>query len=70
VTSTPTVFGLIQRDPTTGQFLGTIIGFSHVEFLGTSPAEVEVRLRQHVAELVAGDTLVLDTEFVSVVPLS
>ena len=67
MTSTPTVLGSSATSPPVSSW-GTTIESPHIELLGASPAEVEARLRKHVGELV-DDTLVLETEFVSVVPL-
>lgn len=64
---TRTVFGLIERDG--GSYQGRIIGFEHVTFTGPSAAVVEQKLRTHVAQMTANRTLVLETDFDSVVPI-
>jgi len=63
-----TVFGLIEREGD-GGYQGRIVGFEHIVFVGPSPIVVEQKLRAHVADLIAGGTLVLETDFVSVVEL-
>lgn len=63
-----TVFGLIERGGD-GGYQGRIVGFEHIVFVGPSSIVVEQKLRAHVADLIAGGTLVLETEFESVVEL-
>lgn len=66
----PPVFGLIERDLNANQFVGKIVGFPHVEFCGPTLASVEKRLQEHLAEMIAGDTLVLEAEFAAIVLLN
>ena len=63
-----TVFGLIERDGD-GGYQGRIVGFEHIVFTGPSPAVVESKLRAHVATLIESRTLVLETDFESIVQL-
>jgi hypothetical protein len=62
------VFGLIERNDD-GGYQGRILGFEHIFFEGPSPIAVEQKLRAHVAQLIAGGTLILETDFESVVEL-
>jgi hypothetical protein len=57
-----------NRDPG-GSYKGRIIGFEHITFTGSSSEGVQARLSSHVAQMIANGTLVLDSEFDSVVPI-
>jgi hypothetical protein len=61
------VFGFIEREG--DGYRGRIVGFEHIVFVGPTPTVVEQNLRAHVADLIAGGTLVLETDFESVVDL-
>ena len=63
------VFGLIERQRNTGRFVGKIIGFPHVEFSGSSLAEVEAKLRGTALDYLASGVLALETQFVALVHL-
>ena len=63
-----TVFGLIERHGD-GGYQGRIVGFEHIVITGPSPAVVESKLRAHVATLITSRTLVLETDFESIVQL-
>lgn len=65
---TRNVIGLIERN-SDGGFQGRIVGFEHIFFTGSSPAAVEKKLRTHVLDLIANGTLVLETDFESIVEL-
>jgi mannitol/fructose-specific phosphotransferase system IIA component len=61
------VSGLITRDVSTGTYIGTIIGFPHIEYTGNTASAVEQRLQDGVKRI--GDDLVLEAEFVGIVRL-
>lgn len=65
---TRNVVGLIERN-SDGGYQGRIVGFEHIFFAGPSPATVEPKLRAHVFDLIANGTLVLETDFESIVEL-
>ena len=65
---TRTVFGLIERD-LQGGYQGRIVGFEHIVCTGASAAVVERKLRELAADLIAHETLVLESYFDSVVPI-
>jgi hypothetical protein len=65
---TRNVVGLIERN-SDGGYQGRIVGFEHIFFTGPSPANVEQKLRTHVLDLIANGTLVLATDFESIVEL-
>ena len=66
---TGNVFGLIEREWNTGRFVGKIVGFPHVEFSGSSLAEVEAKLRGTALDYLASEVLALETRFVALVLL-
>ena len=61
------VIGLIERDCSTGQFRGKVIGFPHFEYVGQSAIEVQSKLTRAVASLIEQGDLVLESQFVAVV---
>ncbi len=66
---TGNVFGLVERESNTGRFVGKIVGFPHVEFIGNSLAEVDAKLREAALDYAASKVLVLETQFVALVRL-
>ena len=66
---TENVFGLIERESSTGRFVGKIVGFPHIEFSGHSLAEVEAKLREAALDYAGSEVLVLETKFVALVRL-
>lgn len=67
---TGNVYGLIEREPSSGRFIGKIIGFPHIEFEGDSLTDVETKLRKAVEEYLKSGVLVLETQFVALIQLN
>lgn len=59
-----TVYCTIETDPDSGGFVGWVIGFRHFAATGSTPDEVESRLRRQVLSVHESGGLVLDSEFV------
>ena len=59
-----TVHCTIETDPDSGGFVGWVIGFRHFSATGSTPDEVESRLRRQVLSIHGSGGLVLDSEFV------
>lgn len=66
VASQRKVFGLIER-AADGSYQGRIIGFEHVTVTGSSTKVVKERLVTHAAQLIANGTLLLESDFESVI---
>ena len=60
------IFGLVEHDLTRDVFVGKIIGFPHIEFEAANVGEVVNKLQAHTAQLVSGESLELESEFVGV----
>lgn len=56
---------VVEFDRELGKLVGRIVGFLHVEHIGTTFDEVEQQLRQTVGSLVQSGSLVLETTFVA-----
>ena len=54
----------IEVDPETGTFAGWVVGFRHFSVTGTTPDEVEARLRRQVLSMHQSGSLVLESELV------
>lgn len=67
---TGNVYGLIEREPSSGRFIGKIVGFPHIEFEGGSLTEVEAKLRKAVAGYLESGVLVLETQFAALIQLN
>ena len=63
------IFGLVERDLTSGVYIGKIIGFPHIEFEATTFGDVVSSLKAHTAKLVTSESLVLESDFIGVVRL-
>ena len=59
-----TVHCIIETDPDSGKFVGWLIGFRHFFVTGSTPDEVESRLRGQVLGVHESGDLVLESEFV------
>ena len=59
-----TVHCTIETDPDSGGFVGWVIGFRHFAATGSTPDEVESRLRRQVLSVHQAGDLVLDSELV------
>jgi len=59
-----TVHCTIETDPDSGGFMGWVIGFRHFAATGSTPDEVESRLRSQVLSVHESGGLDLDSEFV------
>jgi hypothetical protein len=59
-----TVNCTIETDPETGTFIGWVVGFRHFGVVGTTPDEVEAKLRSHVLSMQESGALVLECELV------
>ena len=66
---TENVFGLIERESSTGRFVRKIVGFPHIEFSGHGLAEVEAKLQEAALDYAASEVLIVETEFVALVRL-
>jgi hypothetical protein len=58
-----TVHCIIETDPNTA-FAGWVIGFAHFAVTGSTPEEVEAKLRSRVLSMHEAATLVLESQFV------
>lgn len=70
INTTADVFGLVEREASTGRFVEKIVGFTHIKFTGDNLADVEAKLRDAALGYLASKVLVLETEFVAVVHLN
>lgn len=61
-----TVHCIIETDRTHG-FAGWVVGFEHFEVTGSTPEEVESRLRSRVIDMHRAGTLVLERDFARLV---
>lgn len=59
-----TVHCTIESDLDSGGFVGWVIGFRHFSVTGSTPDEVESRLRRQVLSVHESGGLVLDSELV------
>ena len=59
----PPVHCLVEYDSAQSRFIGRIVGFPHLEHLGSSVGDVEVKMRATVAGLVRSNSLVMETTF-------
>ena len=57
---------IVERDPTTGTFVGSVPGWPGAHSQGDSIAELEVNLREVIAMLLEDGEPELETEFVGV----
>ena len=55
---------IIETDPETSTFAGWVVGFRHFSVTGTTPDEVEARLRRQVLSMHQSGSLVLESELV------
>ncbi|MGM9488104.1 hypothetical protein ACS5PM_12190 [Ideonella sp. YS5] len=62
---TPSLHGLIVRDPARGMYVGSVVGFPHVEVEGLLLDDVQAKLEV----LVASGEIKPTVEFVAVLPL-
>ncbi len=63
------VHGTVETDFDTGNYVGWVVGFRHFEVSGSTPDEVEARLRSEVLRLQQPGSLVLESELVRVVTI-
>ena len=61
---TAAVHCAIEIDPDTGAFVGWVVGFRHFSVTGSTPDEVEARLRRRVLSMHESGSLVLASELV------
>jgi hypothetical protein len=61
-----TVHCTIETDPDSSGFVGWVIGFRHFSATGSTPDEVESRLRRQVLSVHESGDLVLDSELVRI----
>lgn len=54
----------IETDPDTGTFVGWVVGFRHFSVTGSTPDEVEARLRHRVQSMHESGSLVLESQLV------
>jgi hypothetical protein len=59
-----TVYCTIETDPDTGNFVGWVVGFRHFGVSGSTPDEVEARLRRQILSMHESGSLLLECEFV------
>ncbi|OYT93533.1 MAG: hypothetical protein CFE43_02030 [Burkholderiales bacterium PBB3] len=60
------IFGLVEQNLITGNYVGKIIGFPHIEIAAPTIADVVSKLQAHTAQLAASESLVKESEFVGV----
>ena len=63
-TGMTTVHCTIETDPDSGTFVGWVVGFRHFSVSGSTPDEVESRLRRRVVSMHESRSLVLESELV------
>lgn len=66
---TKNVHCTIETDPGTGGLVGWVVGFRHFGVTGSTPDEVEARLRRQVLSLHESGSLVLECELVRTVSI-
>lgn len=59
-----TVHCTIETDPDTGTFVGWVVGFRHFSVTGSTPDEVEAKLRRRVLSMHESGSLVPENELV------